>query len=35
MLPFSMVTEYPFNWLRWVLAVAGRVFSCGMWDLVP
>ena len=27
--------EYSFNWLGWVLAVACRVFSCGMWDLVP
>ena len=42
MLKFSMVTdeqpstfEYLFNWLHWVLVVAGRVFSCSMWDPVP
>ena len=42
MLQFSMVTDeppptfkYSFNWLRWVLAVACRAFSCSMWDLVP
>ena len=24
-----------FNWLHWVLVAACRVFSCGVWDLVP
>ena len=24
-----------FIWLHWVLVVACRFFSCGMWDLVP
>ena len=41
-LQFSMVTDeqpltfkFSFNLLSWVLVVACKVFSCGMWDLVP
>ena len=26
---------YLFTWLHWVLVAACRIFSCGMWDLVP
>ena len=38
---FLLVTDEPptfkcsFNWLHWVLVAACRVFSCGVWDLVP
>ena len=28
-------SQYLFIWLCWVLVVAHRSFSCGMWDLVP
>ena len=24
---------YSFMWLCWVLVVARKIFSCGMWDL--
>ena len=41
MLQFSMVTDelpptfkYSFDWLRWVLAVAWRAFSCSMCNLL-
>ena len=27
--------HYLFSWLCYVLVVAFRIFSCGMWDLVP
>ena len=26
---------YVFIWLCWVFVPAHRIFSCGMWDLVP
>ena len=26
---------YLFIWLPWVLVAAHKIFSCGMWDLVP
>ena len=26
---------YLFIWLCWVLVASRRIFSCGMWDLVP
>ena len=32
---FFCFFQYLFIWLRRVLVVACRIFSCGMWDLVP
>ena len=38
--PLQLPTLFFFNmilfiWLCWVLVMAHRIFSCGMWDLVP
>ena len=32
---FLHIYFYLFIWLYWVLVVAGRIFSCSMWNLVP
>ena len=32
---FSLKNIYLFIWLHWVLVVAYKLFSCGMWGLVP
>ena len=32
---FLSIYVYLVIWLRQVLDVACRIFSCGMWDLVP
>ena len=31
----TVMPLYTYIWLCWVLAVACRIFRCGMWDLVP
>ena len=34
-LHFLNIYFYLFIWLHWILVAAGRIFSCGMWNLVP
>lgn len=32
---FIIFFEYSFSWLYWILIAGCKIFSCGMWALIP